>query len=290
MKPAPFAYHAPTTTADAVSLLRDYRDEAKVIAGGQSLVPMLALRLARFDHLVDLNRIDDLRGIALEDDMLVIGAMTRQSAVEHSDLVRQSVPLLARAIPKIGHFQIRNRGTVGGSLAHADPASELPAVARCLDASFSLIGPSGTRTVDAKDFFVSVWQSAVEADEILTQIRFPVATGASGSAIREFALRSGDFALAGAVCAVTCNPNGDLQHVSIAFMGMGPTPLRADAAERACIGSAATAIDLEEIARLAVSETAPSDDVHASSTYRRRIATSLVGEALDAAIKEALRG
>ncbi|HUY05792.1 MAG TPA: xanthine dehydrogenase family protein subunit M [Acidimicrobiales bacterium] len=287
MKPAQFEYHAPTSTLDAVALLKTYAEDAKVIAGGQSLVPMLALRIARFEHLVDLNRIEELTGISLERDELVIKALTRQSSAEHSDLVARHVPLLARAIPKIGHFQIRNRGTVGGSIAHADPASELPCVALCLDATMTLVGPAGSRSVSAADFFVSIWQSTAEVDEIVTEIRFPIAAKSSGFGFEEFALRTGDFAIAGVACAVTLDKAQRIESAAIAFMGMGPTPLRAGLAESALVGRRADEIDCAKIAQQAVKETTPGDDVHASAAYRTQIATSLAGDALHQALQEA---
>jgi carbon-monoxide dehydrogenase medium subunit len=251
---------------------------------------MLALRLARFDHLVDLNRISELRGIELIGNELVIGSLTRQSAAEHSDLVTTHVPLLARALPKIGHFQIRNRGTIGGSIAHADPASELPATALCLDATITLAGPKGARDVAARDFFISVWQTAAEPDEIVTRIRFPVTTPQSGYAIEEFALRTGDFAITGVTCAIRLDGSGNIHHAALAYMGMGPTPLRARVAEEALLGTPATTVNLEEIAQQATTETAPSDDVHASAGYRTRVATQLTIDALRKAIEEASRG
>jgi len=173
VKPAPFAYHAPETVADAVAILRENGDEAKPLAGGQSLVPLLALRLTRFAHLVDLNRIPELQGFRRDDGWLQVGAMTRQATVEHA-AEAQAVPLLARAVPLIGHFQIRNRGTIGGSLAHADPASELPAVALALDAELVVAGPDGVRTVPATEFFISTWTTALGPSEVLktVSIRF----------------------------------------------------------------------------------------------------------------------
>ena len=288
MKAAQFKYHAPTSTLEAVTILKSHIDEAKVIAGGQSLVPMLALRIARFEHLVDLNRIEGLGGIRLEGNDLVIGALTRQASAEHSELVARHLPLLSRAIPKIGHFQIRNRGTIGGSIAHADPASELPCVALCLDASMTLTGPGGSRTVRAADFFVSIWQSSAEPDEILSEIRFPVAAKSSGYAIEEFALRSGDFAIAGAACALTLDADQRVERVAISFMGMGLTPMRAPRAESALLESHAGSIDFESVAQQAVEETSPGDDVHASRAYRIRIGTTLVADALRKAREEAL--
>ena len=290
MKAAAFTYHAPSSIAEAVALIATHGEEAKVLAGGQSLVPMLALRLARFDHLVDLNRIDELNTIEVIGDALVIGAMTRQSQVERSDLVATSVPLLAQAVQKIGHFQIRNRGTIGGSIAHADPASELPAVALCLNATMELAGPQGSREVPAGDFFVSVWQTAAATDEILTRVRFPLAPPRSGAAIEEFALRTGDFAIAGAVASIALTTDGLIADAAIAFMGMGATPLRASSAERALVGATPDEVDLTAIAKIAVDDTEPSEDIHASADYRRKIATGLVERTLVQALKEASHG
>ena len=210
MKPAPFRLHRPTTVAEATAVFAEFGDEAKVLAGGQSLVPLLALRLTRFEHLVDLNGVTELRGIEREDGALRVGAMVRQAEAEHSDDVAASAPLLHRAVPYIGHFQIRNRGTVGGSTVHADPASELPAVAMALDAEMEVTGRTGVRTIAARDFFQSMWTTAVEVDEILTAIRYPVWESRCGFAVEEFARRSGDFAIAGVACGVALAPQGTI--------------------------------------------------------------------------------
>jgi carbon-monoxide dehydrogenase medium subunit len=290
VKPAPFAYHAPATVADVVTVLAEHGDEAKVLAGGQSLVPLLALRLARFAHLVDLNRVPGLSGIARVNGSLEVGAMTRQAAAEHSELVRQ-VPLLAQAIPLIGHFQIRNRGTVGGSIAHADPASELPAVALALDATMVVASPSGEKTVPAASFFVSTWTTSLAAEEVLTAVRFPVWEGRAGFAVEEFARRSGDFAVTGVACGVGLSSSGDrVERAAIALFGMGPTPLRAADAEAALVGAAATGADLAEVGQVAVRGTDPPEDLHGSSAYRRKVGAHLVTRALTRALEEASHG
>ena len=198
MKPAPFEYHAPDTAADAAKLLAELGDGAKVLAGGQSLIPMLALRLAVFEHLVDIGRIAELKGIERRDGALWIGAGTTQATVEASAEVASAVPLLARATPLIGHFQIRSRGTLGGSIAHADPAAEYPAVALALDASMEVVSPKGRRTIAARDFFDGLWSTSMEPDELLVGVSFPIWSGRSGFAVEEFARRHGDFAIAGA--------------------------------------------------------------------------------------------
>jgi carbon-monoxide dehydrogenase medium subunit len=290
VKPAPFAYHAPTTVADAVGVLAEHGDEAKVLAGGQSLVPLLALRLARFGHLVDLNRVPGLDGISRVDGHLEVGTMARQAAAERS-AATTAVPLLARAIPLIGHFQIRNRGTVGGSIAHADPASELPAVALALDAIMVVASPSGERTVPAGSFFVSTWTTSLEPDDVLTAVRFPVWEGRCGFAIEEFARRSGDFAVTGVACAVGLSGSGDrVDKAALALFGMGPTPLRAGEAEAALRGTAVADVDAEELGRLAVAGTDPPDDLHGSSAYRHTVGAHLAGRALTRALEEASRG
>ncbi len=290
MKPAPFEYHAPESLADVTALLAEHGDDAKVLAGGQSLVPMLALRLTRFDHIIDLNRVSELQGVERSNGTLTVKSMTRQSVVEHDAAAGAAVPLLAEAIPLIGHFQIRNRGTVGGSIAHADPASELPAVALALDAELEVAGASGTRRVPAADFFLGTWTTAVEADEILTAVHFPVWQGNAGFAVEEIARRSGDFALAGVVAAVELDDAGAVSRSAIAFLGMAPTPVRAGAAEAALNGSSPTAPELAEIGRLAVGDTEPTADVHASAEYRQHVGAHLVERAVDRALGAARRG
>jgi carbon-monoxide dehydrogenase medium subunit len=271
MKPAPFDYHAPETIAEVCGLLAEHGDEAKVLAGGQSLVPMLALRLTRFEHLVDVNRVADLAGVDRENGTLVVRACTRQRVMERDPAVAAAVPLLALATPLIGHFQIRNRGTVGGSLAHADPASEYPAVAVALGAELELAGPGGARRrLAADDFFVGTWTTAAEPDEVLVAARFPVWPARSGFAVEEVARRHGDFALAGVACAITDGRAG------IALFGVGSTPVRARAAEEAWLAGLPAA----DIAEAAVRDLDPPADVHASTSTRTRIARHLVERAV----------
>ena len=290
MKPAAFEYHAPESIGDVTALLAEYGDDAKVLAGGQSLVPLLAMRLTRFPHLVDLNRVDELRGIERSNGTLTIKAMTRQSVAEHDAAVADAAPLVARALPFIGHFQIRNRGTVGGSIAHADPASELPAVALALDAEVEVAGSGSTRRVPAADFFESTWTTTLEPEELLTAVHVPVWSGNCGFVVDEVARRSGDFALTGVVCAVEVDGNGAVTRSGIGLFGMGPTPIRARDAEAALNGSSPAASDLEEVGRLAVAACNPSDDVHASAEYRIHVGAHLVQRALDRALGEARSG
>jgi carbon-monoxide dehydrogenase medium subunit len=271
MKPAPFEYHAPETVDEVLALLAEHGDEAKVLAGGQSLVPMLALRLTRFEHLIDLNRVPELAGFSRDNGTLVVRAATRQRVMERDAAIAESVPLLARATPLIGHFQIRNRGTVGGSLAHADPASEYPAVAVALGAELELALPGGRlRRVAAVDFFVGTWTTLAEPDELLVAARFPVWPARSGFAIEEVARRHGDFALAGVACAVSEGRAG------IALFGVGSTPVRARAAEEAWLSGAAPT----DVAAAAVEGLDPPADVHARASTRLRIARHLVERAV----------
>jgi carbon-monoxide dehydrogenase medium subunit len=291
VKPAPFEYHAPDSAKEAVDLLAELGDGAKVIAGGQSLVPVLAMRLAVFDHLIDIRRIEALRGIEERGDSVWIGAGTTEAEVGRSELVARRVPLLSRATPLIGHFQIRNRGTLGGSLAHADASAEYPAVALALDATIEALSPRGQRTIPAAEFFTGIWTTALEPDELLTGVSFPSATRQQGFAIEEFARRSGDFAVAGAAVAIELDPGGRVSRGGIGLFGLGPTALRAAAAEAAALGAAASDINPAEIGRAAVADldSVPSD-LHGTADYRKKVGAALVARAWEKAVKEAVNG
>jgi carbon-monoxide dehydrogenase medium subunit len=291
VKPAPFDYHAPESAEEAVRLLAELGDGAKVLAGGQSLVPTLALRLAAFDHLVDLRRVDGLRDIARSDGRLRIGAGVTQATIERHRDAATAVPLLARATPLIGHFQIRNRGTIGGSLAHADPAAEYPAVALALDAEMEILGPAGARTVAASQFFVGVWSTALADDELLTAVTFPVWNGRSGFAVEELARRHGDFALAGACVGVGLDTSGRVERCAIGLFGLGSTPLRASAAEASIVGAAVDDVAAADVGLAAVDglRDVPSD-VHATADYRRQAGAVMVTRALRRAVEEARGG
>ena len=294
MKPAPFSYHAPATVADAVGLLVEHGDEAKPIAGGQSLVPLLAMRLARFEHLVDLNGVDELSGIQRVNGHVRVGAMTRQRTAEHDATVAADVPLLAEALPWIGHFQIRNRGTIGGSIAHADPASELPAVALALDAELEIASADGVRSVAAADFFEGTFMTTIADGELLTAVRFPVWGPGAGFSVQEFARRSGDFAVAGVVAGVQAS-GGTVTRAAVAFLGMGPTPVRGRTAEAALVGTSLADLApgssaLADAAAVAVADTDPGDDIHAGAAHRRRIATHLAAQAIAEAAARAGAG
>ncbi|MGI5330544.1 FAD binding domain-containing protein [Actinomadura nitritigenes] len=288
MKPASFEYHAPTSLDEAVGLLADLGEDAKAIAGGQSLAPMLVLRLAVFGHLVDLRRVPGLRGIERRDGSLWIGAGTTQAAIQRSGEVAGAVPLLARATPLIGHFQIRSRGTIGGSLAHADAAAEYPAVALALDARLEAYSPLGRRTIPAAGFFTGLWSTALAEDELLTGIAFPARGARSGFAVEEFARRRGDFALAGAAVAVELGEDARIRRCGIGLFGLGPTAQRAPAAEAAATGADAAGVAAGDVGRAAMTELAsvPSD-LHGSAAYRTRVGAAVVARAWQKAVEEA---
>ncbi|OBI92007.1 xanthine dehydrogenase family protein subunit M [Mycobacterium sp. 1245805.9] len=288
MKPASFDYHRPDTVEDAVALLAELGDEAKIIAGGQSLVPMLAMRLAYFDHLIDISRLSELRGIERRGSELWIGAGTTESTVGSDDQVRQAVPLLTRATPFVGHFQIRNRGTLGGSIAHADAAGEYPAVALALDAVMEVLSPRGRREIAAADFFAGLWETTMEPDEVLTGVRFPVWDGRSGFSVHEFARRHGDFAIAGALVGVQLDDGDRVSRCGIGLLGLGPTVMRATAAEAAVVGKPVGELVPEEIGRAAVNglDDVPTD-LQGSAAYRTQVGATMVARAWAQAIEEA---
>jgi carbon-monoxide dehydrogenase medium subunit len=291
VKPAAFEYHAPSQADEAVQLLAEYDETAKILAGGQSLIPLLAMRLAAFEHLIDIGRIEGLTGIERRDGAVWIGAGTTEATVERSAEVAAAVPLLARATPLIGHFQIRNRGTIGGSIAHADPAAELPAVALTLDAEMEALSPGGRRTIAASEYFTGTWSTSMRSDELLVGIRFPVWSGRCGFAVQEFARRHGDFAIAGATVALELDADDAVRRCAIGLIGLGSTPVRATAAEREITGRKITDIAPEEAGRLAVSELGyvPSD-LHGSAAYRTRVGAAMVARAWADASSEALAG
>lgn len=287
MKPAPFDYHAPASVAEALKIFAevDDPDDVKVLAGGQSLMPLLALRLAQPLEIIDINKLDELDGISRSNGHVVIGATTRQRAAERDPIIQSDCPLLAQALPLWGHPQIRNRGTLGGSLAHADPAAEFPTIAAALDAELVVQGPGGERTVPASDFFRGFLTTALAADEILTAIRLPVLEGA-GTAFEEVARRHGDFAMVG-VAAVVRLDGGTVSDCRLAFSGVGSTPVRAREAEDLLKGESPNAAAITAAAERAASSLDPPSDTHASAAYRRHVARVIADRALTAASQRA---
>jgi carbon-monoxide dehydrogenase medium subunit len=288
MKAARFAYHRPGTVAEAVQMLGEFGDDAKILAGGQSLVPMLAMRLTYFDNLIDISRIDELKNIELRDDELSVAAGTPHSFVGMDDEVADSVPLLTLSTPYIGHFQIRTRGTLGGAIAHADPAAEYAAVALALDATIEARSPRGSRDVAAADFFTGLWETSLASDEIVTAVRFPVWGGRSGFAVEEFARRHGDFAIAGATVAAQLDDDDRVARCGIGLLGLGSTPLRGSTAEAAVVGQPVDAVTAEEVGRLAMSGLSDIPaDLQGSADYRSRVGAAMVARAWAAAIRQA---
>lgn len=288
MKPAPFAYHRPDTVAEACDTLAYYGEDGKILAGGQSLAALLALRITHFENLVDISMIDELRGIEVRDQTVWVKAATTHATVGRDPDVECAVPLLTRVTPHIGHFQIRNRGTLGGAVAHGDPAGEFPTVALTLDAEIEATSAAGTRTVAATDFFTGLWETALEPGEVLTAVGFPVWGPRSGFGFHEFARRHGDFAIAGATVALQLDGDDKVSRCGIGLLGLGSTPLRAAVAEAEIVGRAAADLDPDEVGRLAMQglDEVPSDQ-QGSAHYRKRVGAAMVARAFADAAEEA---
>ena len=286
MKLPRVGYEAPEAVPDAVALLAEHQDEASVLAGGQSLIPLLALRLAQPAVLIDINGIDELSGVSVADGWVAIGAMTREYVAEESQTVADTVPLLAAALPLVGHEAIRNRGTIGGSLAHADPAAELPAVARALDAEFVVRGQSGERVVPAAEWFEGYLTTSRRPDELLVEVRFPAAGRGTGISFQEVARRHGDFAIVGLAASLTLS-EGAISDARLAFAGVSDVPVRAVGAEGLLVGEEPSAELFDEAARRATGDIDPPADLHGSSDYRKKVAAALVRRGLRAAADNA---
>jgi carbon-monoxide dehydrogenase medium subunit len=289
VKSPPFEYLAPRSVDEALAALQEHGDEAKVLAGGQSLIPILALRLAHPSVLVDIGNVESLAHFEV-NGTLTIGAAVTQRRAERTPGLAAAAPLLAEALPSIAHPQIRNRGTVGGSLAHADPAAELPAVMLALDATMAIRGGRGTRTVAARDFFQSYLETAIAPDELLVDVQIPAASGPGvGSSFQEISRRHGDFALAGAATQLEVDGDGKVRRAVIAYCGVAPTPVRADHATDGLVGRSLDKSTIDEVSRLAASALEPPADVHATSAYRKHIAAVLAARTLTTAYERAMK-
>jgi carbon-monoxide dehydrogenase medium subunit len=278
MKPAPFDYHAPRTLAEATGLLATL-ENAKVLAGGQSLVPMMNFRYVIADHLVDLAQVDGLRGITVANGAMRIGAMTRQRELELSAEIAQHCPLMRAALGHIGHRQTRNRGTIGGSLVHADPAAELPAVCAACDAVVEIASMHGAREVPFAEFAAGFMATAVEPDEVVTAIKLPLWPAGHGYGFQEFARRRGDFALAGAAVLVDMGADAVVRRAAIALCGVATMPLRLREAEAQLVGRKLDAATIRSAAA-AARALEPISDIHAGADYRRHLAEVLTQRAL----------
>lgn len=280
MKPPRFEYDCPTSLPETLELLTNYGDDAKLLAGGQSLVPLMNFRLARPARLIDINRVPELNFIRVIDGALLIGAMTRHVQLEVSPEVANHAPLLAEAIGFVGHLQIRNRGTVGGSAAHADPAAELPAAFAALDASFHLRSRRGERKISWSEFFVSEFTTAIAADELLYAVEVPAKRDNSRSAFLEFSRRHGDFALGGVAATASIDVRGAWLDPRIALLSAGAVPIRAVSAEAMLRGEVPNAEAIRLAAAEAVRDISPSSDIHGSSAYRKHLLEVLSRRAL----------
>jgi aerobic carbon-monoxide dehydrogenase medium subunit len=280
MKLPPFEYACPTTLPEAVQLLASRDGDAKAIAGGQSLMPMLAFRLAHPALLVDLRKLSDLRGIRISDKGVTLGAMTRWREIEDDERLDTAHPLLQAAIAHVAHYQIRNRGTVGGSIAHADPAAEMPGIAITCDAEIAVVGKSGAHTIAAADFFEGALTTALEPDEIIVEVRLPAWPQGRRWGFQEFARRRGDFAMAGAAVFYDQDANGKATNAHVGVIGVGDRPQRLPSVEAVLNGQ------LIDEATIAKAETAthaavdPQSDIHASAAYRRALSGTMVERAL----------
>lgn len=289
MKPAKFDYYAVKEINEALDLLSTNGPEAKILAGGQSLVPLLNMRLARPKILVDLNSVDELKYIRKEDNTITIGSMTSETEVEESSLVRENCPLLAEAVKLIGHPAIRNRGTVGGSIAHADPAAEIPAVLKTLDGKIRIRSPEGERVLAAEDFFVTYLTTDLKYNEVVTAVSFPVISSGTGWAVEELARRHGDFAIVGVVVCLTLHEQ-KIDDVRVVLFGTGDTAYRAKTAEQVLEGVEPRSELFQEAAQKLRSSMDPPSDIHASADYRRHLAGVLMTRALAKALTRANRG
>ena len=283
MKPPKFDYHAPTTVEQALELLGRYGGDAKVLAGGQSLMPLLNFRLSRPAALVDLNRIPALAYVREQDGQVRFGAMTRQRTIEFSPVVRERVPLLGEATRWVGHLPIRTRGTIGGSIAHADPAAEYPAVLTALEGEVVARGPKGERVVKAKDLFQTYLMTSLTPDEILVEVRMPAMPAGAGYALEEFARRHGDFAIVG-IAAVVVKDGARCALARLATAGAGPVPVRLRAAEEILERDGLTDAAIEAASRRASELVSPDSDIHASADYRRHLTGVLTKRALKRAL------
>lgn len=286
MKPPPFDYHAATSVDEVVALLAEHGGEAKVMAGGQSLMPLLSLRLARPAQLIDLNRIGALAGIAADNGTVSIGAMTRERAAERSEVVAAKVPALAEALPFIGHTAIRNRGTIGGSIAHADAAAELPAVALVTDAQMVVRSVRGERVIEAADFFDGHFTTTMAEDELLTEVRFAAQPSTATCGFHEVARRHGDFALVG-VSAVVDLDGDTVRSARVGLFGVADKAVRAAEAEAVLAGQRFDTEAIAAAANEAARHIDPASDLHASAEMRRHLTSVAVRRALDSALRRA---
>jgi carbon-monoxide dehydrogenase medium subunit len=287
MKPPNFKYWVPGTVDEAVGFLAQHADDTKLLAGGQSLMPVISMRLARPDYLVDINGLTELDYVRADGNRLRIGALTRHATLMESADVQRHCPLISKALPFVGHTAIRHRGTIGGSIVHADPSAELPAVAAALDAEMIVTGPNGQRTIPAAEFFITFFMTSMEPDEMLTEVAFPIRAREKGTSVAEFARRHGDFAVAGVAISIDANGGGLIDSARVCAFGVDDVPRRVDAAESLLAGQAPTRALLAEAGAATAASVDPETDMHASGAYRQEMAGVLTRRGLEAALTEA---
>jgi len=287
VKTPQFDYCAPDSLEEVLELLAEHGDEAKILAGGQSLVPLLALRLAGPSYLIDVNRVRSLASIEDRGDVMAFGATVRERTAEQSASVRQKIPLLAEALPFIGHVAIRNRGTIGGSVAHADASAEIPAVTAALDGSVVVRSVRGERVIAAADFFQGHFSTAMDDDECLVEVQLPTSSAGTGWCFQEIARRHGDFALVAVATTIALDSAGAIKDSRIAMVGVADSPLRARAAEASLVGAMPTTETLAAAAQVATDDLEPASDVHGSSAFRKQLARVTVRRALTQATQRA---
>ncbi len=286
MIPPSFQYHAPGSVDEAVALLSQYGDEAKLLAGGHSLLPMMKLRFAEPEHLVDINNIESLKGIREENGEIAIGAMTSENALISSELLQQKCPILPEAARLIADPQVRNRGTIGGDIAHGDPGNDHPALMMALEATFTLVGPNGSRQVAANDFYLGTFYTALEADEILTEIRFAPQSPNTGTSYHKLKRKTGDFATAAA--AVVIEMSGETcKSVRIALTNLGPTALRASDAEAVLTGQVITDELIDQAAQKAMDICDPAEDLRGDAEYKTHMGGEMTRRAIRTAVERA---
>jgi carbon-monoxide dehydrogenase medium subunit len=287
MYPASFGYFAPKSLQEAIGLLSRHGGDAKLLAGGHSLLPVMKLRLAEPRYLVDIGGLEELRGVRLEANSLAVGAMTVHADVAASDLVRQHLPGLAEAAAGIGDVQVRNRGTIGGSVAHADPGADFPVILTALNASFILVGPGGTRTVLSEQFFTGFFMTDLAPDEVLTEIRIPLPAAGTGTAYAKLPHPASGYVVVSAGALVTRGPTGDCTAARLAVGGVGGGPHRAVRTEIALVGRPLTADAIAAAAAQAAEDTEPDSDIYAGADYKRHVATAYAQRALESAARRA---
>ena len=290
MKPAPFEYIAPTTVEEVIGLLSAHEDDAKILAGGQSLMPILNFRLGRPGLLIDINGLKELDYIKEQDDHLLIGGLTRERTAEQSSLIQEKCPLLCKAVSFVGHTAIRNRGTVGGSLVHADPSGEIPTAFCALNGQVKAVGPDGERWIDPEEFFLTFLTTSLEPTELLVEVKVPILPPGTGWSFMELSRRVGDFAIVGVATLLFMNEDNTCREARIALGGVAPTPVRAEEAEEALAGQVIDEDLIQKAGELAVEAADAEGDYHASAEYRQEMAGVMVSRSLRQALSRTGKG